>query len=71
MGLSVGLDTAVKALRAHQLAVDVAAHNIANAQTPASAGSASSSAPSASMEATTSPAITSSAVPVTASMPRT
>ena len=34
MGLSVGLDTAVKALRAHQLAVDVAAHNIANAQTP-------------------------------------
>ncbi len=34
MGLSVGLDTAVKALRAHQLAVDVASHNIANAQTP-------------------------------------
>ncbi len=34
MGLSIGLDTAVKALRAHQLAVDVAAHNIANAQTP-------------------------------------
>ncbi|HMO54095.1 MAG TPA: hypothetical protein PJ994_06300, partial [Tepidiformaceae bacterium] len=35
MGLSVGLDTAVKALRAHQLAVDVAAHNIGNGQTPA------------------------------------
>ncbi len=34
MALSVGLDTAVKALRAHQLAVDVAAHNIANAHTP-------------------------------------
>ncbi|WP_322819643.1 flagellar hook-associated protein FlgK [Tepidiforma sp.] len=34
MALSVGLDTAVKALRAHQLAVDVAAHNIANAQSP-------------------------------------
>lgn len=34
MGLSVGLDTAVKALRAHQLAVDVASHNIANANTP-------------------------------------
>jgi len=34
LGLSVGLDTAVKALRAHQLAVDVASHNIANAQTP-------------------------------------
>lgn len=34
MGLSIGLDTAVKALRAHQLAVDVASHNIANAQTP-------------------------------------
>jgi flagellar hook-associated protein 1 FlgK len=34
MGLSVGLDTAVKALRAHQLAVDVASHNIANAQSP-------------------------------------
>jgi len=34
VGLSIGLDTAVKALRAHQLAVDVAAHNIANAQTP-------------------------------------
>jgi flagellar hook-associated protein 1 FlgK len=34
MSLSVGLDTAVKALRAHQLAVDVASHNIANAQTP-------------------------------------
>ncbi|MCZ2112003.1 MAG: flagellar hook-associated protein FlgK [Dehalococcoidia bacterium] len=34
MALSIGLDTAVKALRAHQLAVDVASHNIANAQTP-------------------------------------
>jgi len=34
VGLSVGLDTAVKALRAHQLAVDVASHNIANANTP-------------------------------------
>jgi flagellar hook-associated protein 1 FlgK len=34
VGLSVGLDTAVKALRAHQLAVDVASHNIANAQSP-------------------------------------
>ena len=34
MALSVGLDTAVKALRAHQLAVDVAAHNIANAHSP-------------------------------------
>jgi flagellar hook-associated protein 1 FlgK len=34
MGLSVGLDTAVKALRSHQLAVDVASHNIANAQSP-------------------------------------
>lgn len=34
MSLSIGLDTAVKALRAHQLAVDVASHNIANAQTP-------------------------------------
>lgn len=34
MGLSIGLDTAVKALRAHQLAVDIAAHNIANANTP-------------------------------------
>lgn len=34
MGLSVGLDTAVKALRAHQLAVDVASHNIANANSP-------------------------------------
>jgi len=34
VGLSVGLDTAVKALRAHQLAVDVASHNIANTQTP-------------------------------------
>ncbi|MBK7328441.1 MAG: hypothetical protein IPI85_04865 [Dehalococcoidia bacterium] len=32
--MSIGLDTAVKALRAHQLAVDVASHNIANAQTP-------------------------------------
>lgn len=34
MALSVGLDTAVKALRAHQLAVDVASHNIANSLTP-------------------------------------
>jgi flagellar hook-associated protein 1 FlgK len=34
MGLSVGLDTAAKALRAHQLAVDTAAHNIANANSP-------------------------------------
>jgi flagellar hook-associated protein 1 len=34
MALSIGLDTAVKALRAHQLAVDVASHNIANANTP-------------------------------------
>ena len=34
MGLSVGLDTAVKALRAHQLAFDTAAHNIANANSP-------------------------------------
>ncbi len=34
MALSVGLDSAVNALRAHQLAVDVASHNIANAQTP-------------------------------------
>lgn len=34
MGLSIGLDTAVSALRAHQLAVDVASHNIANANTP-------------------------------------
>ena len=34
MGLSIGLDTAVKALRAHQVAVDTAAHNIANANTP-------------------------------------
>lgn len=34
MGLSIGLNTAVQALRAHQLAVDVAAHNIANVQTP-------------------------------------
>ncbi len=34
MGLSLGLDTAVKALRAHQLAVDVASHNIANANSP-------------------------------------
>lgn len=33
MSLSLGLDTAVSALRAHQLAVDVASHNIANAQT--------------------------------------
>lgn len=34
MALSVGLDSAVNALRAQQLAVDVASHNIANAQTP-------------------------------------
>src|SRR4029078_11979727 len=34
MGLSIGLDTAVKALRAHQVAVDTASHNIANANTP-------------------------------------
>lgn len=34
MALSLGLDIAVKALRAHQLAVDVASHNIANAQSP-------------------------------------
>lgn len=34
MSLSIGLDTAVKALRAHQLEVDVASHNIANAQSP-------------------------------------
>ena len=34
MGMSVGLNTAILALRAHQLAVDVASHNIANAQSP-------------------------------------
>lgn len=34
MGMSVGLNTAVLALRAHQLSVDVASHNIANAQSP-------------------------------------
>ncbi len=34
MGMSVGLNTAVLALRAHQLAVDVASHNVANAQSP-------------------------------------
>ncbi len=34
MGLSIGLDSAVKALRAHQVAVDTASHNIANANTP-------------------------------------
>ena len=34
VSLSVGLNTAVTALRAHQLAVDVASNNIANAQTP-------------------------------------
>jgi flagellar hook-associated protein 1 FlgK len=33
MGLSIGLDTAVKALRAHQVAVDTSSHNIANANT--------------------------------------
>lgn len=32
--MSIGLNTAILALRAHQLAVDVASHNIANAQTP-------------------------------------
>ncbi|MCK9518583.1 MAG: flagellar hook-associated protein FlgK [Dehalococcoidia bacterium] len=34
MGISIGLDIAVKALRAHQLAVDVASHNLANATSP-------------------------------------
>ena len=34
MALSIGLDSAVKALRAHQVVVDTAAHNIANANTP-------------------------------------
>ncbi len=34
MGLSVGLDTAVRALRAHQLGIDIASHNVANASTP-------------------------------------
>ena len=34
MALSVGLDSAVKALRAHQLAADIASHNMANALTP-------------------------------------
>jgi flagellar hook-associated protein 1 FlgK len=34
MALSIGLDSAIKALRAHQMVVDVASHNIANAQTP-------------------------------------
>lgn len=34
MGMSIGLNTAILALRAHQLAVDTASHNIANAQTP-------------------------------------
>jgi flagellar hook-associated protein 1 FlgK len=34
MSLSIGLDTAVKALRVHQLAVDVASHNISNANSP-------------------------------------
>jgi flagellar hook-associated protein 1 len=33
MGLSIGLDTAVSALRAHQLAIDTSAHNVANADT--------------------------------------
>ena len=33
MGLSIGLDTGVSALRAAQLAVDTAAHNISNANT--------------------------------------
>jgi flagellar hook-associated protein 1 FlgK len=34
LALSIGLDTAVKALRVHQLAVDVASHNIANVNSP-------------------------------------
>ncbi|HXU24848.1 MAG TPA: flagellar hook-associated protein FlgK [Tepidiformaceae bacterium] len=34
MALSIGLNTATKALRAQQLVVDIASHNIANAQTP-------------------------------------
>ena len=34
MAISLGLNTATKALRAEQLAVDTASHNIANAQTP-------------------------------------
>ncbi|HEY8490771.1 MAG TPA: flagellar hook-associated protein FlgK [Dehalococcoidia bacterium] len=34
MGLSTGLDIATRALRAHQMAVDVTSHNIANAATP-------------------------------------
>jgi flagellar hook-associated protein 1 len=34
MAISLGLQTATKALRAEQLAVDVASHNIANAQSP-------------------------------------
>ena len=34
MGLSTSLDIATRALRAHQLAVDVTSHNIANAATP-------------------------------------
>ncbi len=34
MSLSIGMDTAIKALRAQQLAVDVASHNIANANSP-------------------------------------
>ena len=34
MGLSIGLDTAVRALRAHQLGIDIASHNVANASTP-------------------------------------
>jgi flagellar hook-associated protein 1 FlgK len=34
MAISLGLNTATKALRAQQLAVDIASHNIANAQTP-------------------------------------
>jgi flagellar hook-associated protein 1 FlgK len=33
MGLAIGLDTAITALRASQLAIDTAAHNIANADT--------------------------------------
>ncbi len=33
MGLSIGLDTAISGLRAMQLAIDTAAHNVANADT--------------------------------------
>jgi flagellar hook-associated protein 1 FlgK len=34
MGLSIGLDIALQALRTQQIAVDVTSHNIANANTP-------------------------------------